>query len=100
MVPSVTMPGLEWFKDFRLNYHRLGFFSKSTLKTCSHKVSTAATVECTRAAKRELLLLHEVVNFRVDPLDDGHQVVENVFCVVHRRIHEVPKTRVEIRDLT
>lgn len=35
--------------------------------------------------------MHEVVHLRVDPLDDGHQIVENVFCVVHGRIHEVPK---------
>lgn len=54
---------------------------------------TAETFESTQVVKQKLLLLHEVVNFRVDPLYDGHQVVQNVFCVVHRRIHEVPKRR-------
>lgn len=30
------------------------------------------------------------MHVRVDPLNDGHQVVKNVFCVVHCGIHEVP----------
>lgn len=55
---------------------------------------TTKAIKCTQVAKQKLLLLHEVVNFRVDPLDDGHQVVQNVFCVVHRRIHEVPEMRI------
>lgn len=39
---------------------------------------------------RLLLLLHEIMHLGVDPLDDGHQVVEDVFGVVHGGIHEVP----------
>lgn len=35
-------------------------------------------------------LLHEVVHFRVDSLDYGHQVVQDVFSVVHSGVHEVP----------
>lgn len=35
-------------------------------------------------------LLHEVVHFRVDSLDDGHQVVQDVFGVVHSGVHKVP----------
>lgn len=66
---------------------------KITLKTRSTKQKT---IECAQVGKQRLLLLHEVVNFRVDPLNDGHQVVQNVFRVVHRRIHEVPKIRVLI----
>lgn len=58
------------------------------------KIRSTKQVDCTQVEKQRLLLLHEVVNFRVDPLNDGHQVVQNVFCVVHRRIHEVPKIRV------
>lgn len=34
--------------------------------------------------------MHEVMDLRVDPLNDGHQIVKNVFRVVHGRIHEVP----------
>lgn len=30
------------------------------------------------------------MDLRVDPLNDGHQIVKNVFRVVHGRIHEVP----------
>lgn len=37
-----------------------------------------------------VLLLHEVMYFRVDPLNNRHQIVQNVFCVVHGGIHEVP----------
>lgn len=37
-----------------------------------------------------VLLLHEVMHFRVDPLNNRHQIVQNVFCVVHGGIHEVP----------
>lgn len=37
-----------------------------------------------------VLLLHVVMHFRVDPLNNRHQIVQNVFCVVHGRIHEVP----------
>ncbi len=39
-------------------------------------------------------LLHEVVHFRVDSLDDGHQVVQDVFSVVHSGVHEVPVMKV------
>lgn len=35
-------------------------------------------------------LLHEVIHFRVDSLDDGHQVVQDVFGVVHSGVHKVP----------
>lgn len=35
--------------------------------------------------------MHEVVHLRVDPINDGHQIVKNVFSVVHSRIHEVPE---------
>lgn len=31
------------------------------------------------------------MHLRVDPFDDGHQIVKNVFCVVHSGIHEVPE---------
>lgn len=31
------------------------------------------------------------MHLRVDPLNDGHQIVKNVFCVVHGGIHEVPE---------
>ena len=37
------------------------------------------------------LLLHEVMHLRVDPLNDGHQIVQNMFGVVHSWVHEVPK---------
>lgn len=36
------------------------------------------------------LLLHEVMHLRVDLFNDRHQIVKNVFCVVHRGVHEVP----------
>jgi len=39
------------------------------------------------------LLLHEVMHLRVDSFNDGHQIVKNVFCVVHGRIHEVPEKK-------
>ena len=41
--------------------------------------------------EQRVLLLHEVMDLRVDPFNDGHQIVQNVFCVVHGRIHEVPE---------
>lgn len=31
------------------------------------------------------------MHLRVDPFNDGHQIVKNVFCVVHSGIHEVPE---------
>ncbi len=34
----------------------------------------------------------------VDPLYDGHQIVKNVFCVVHGRIHEVPEKEDKKRE--
>lgn len=37
------------------------------------------------------LLFHEVMHLWVDPLNDGHQIVEYMFCVVHGGIHEVPE---------
>lgn len=43
--------------------------------------------------KTVVLLLHEVMHIRVDPLNDGHQIIKNVFCVVHGRIHEVPEKK-------
>lgn len=41
----------------------------------------------------EILLLHEVMDLRIDLLNDGHQVIKNVFGVVHGGIHEVPGRR-------
>lgn len=40
--------------------------------------------------KNRVLLLHEVMHLRVDPFNDWHQIIKNVFCVVHRGIHEIP----------
>jgi len=46
--------------------------------------------------KQRYLLLHEVMHFSVNPLNDGHQIVKNVLCVIHGWIHEVPeKDKVE-----
>ena len=42
-------------------------------------------------ASPKTLLLHEVMHLRVDPLNDGHQIVQNMFGVVHSWVHEVPK---------
>lgn len=49
----------------------------------SHKIK--------RLKQQRVLLLHEVMHFRVDPINDGHQIVKNMFCVVHGGIHEVPE---------
>lgn len=46
-----------------------------------------------------VLLLHEVMNFRVDPLNNRHQIVQNVFCVVHGGIHKVPVGKKNLRIL-
>lgn len=36
---------------------------------------------------------HEVVQIPVNLLQDGHQVVQDVFGAVHGQIHEIPETR-------
>lgn len=40
------------------------------------------------------------MNLRVDPLNNGHQVVKYVFGVVHGGIHEVPDTEDEIENIS
>ena len=39
------------------------------------------------------------MHFRVDPLNDGHQIVKDVFRVVHGWIHEVPEREDKIESI-
>lgn len=45
---------------------------------------------CLLEKKHQVLLLHEVMHLRVDFVNDGHQIIKNMFCVIHCRVHEVP----------
>lgn len=42
--------------------------------------------------------MHEVVHIRVDSLNNRHQIIKNVFGVVHGRIHEVPGKEDDTRE--
>lgn len=43
--------------------------------------------------------MHEVVHIRVDSLNNWHQIIKNVFGVVHGRIHEVPGKEDETKSV-
>lgn len=69
--------------------HIIGFIATLVVLICYlNKLLIVLTEQ-----EKRCLLLHEVMHLWIDPLDDWHQIVKDVFSVVHGGVHKVPAVK-------